>query len=59
METPPLGSVGIGQLLARIDRSWDTRDNIRAKIKQRLPVLQSRARQTNDLLIKYLHQRSQ
>ena len=25
MDTPPLGSIGIGQLIARIDRSWDTR----------------------------------
>jgi hypothetical protein len=30
--TPPLGSIGIGQLIARIDHSWDTRDEIRAKI---------------------------
>jgi polysaccharide pyruvyl transferase WcaK-like protein len=35
METPELGSVGIGSLLARIDRSWDTRKEIRAKIAER------------------------
>ena len=54
MDTPPLGSIGIGQLIARIDRSWDTRDEIRAKIARRLPVLQARAAQTNDLLLALL-----
>lgn len=58
METPPLGSVGIGQLLARIDRSWDTRDAIRARITQRLPALQARARQTNELLVRYSEERA-
>ena len=32
MQTPPLGSITIGQLIASIDHSWDTRDQIRAKI---------------------------
>jgi polysaccharide pyruvyl transferase CsaB len=58
MEMPPLGSVGIGQLLARIDRSWDTRDEIRARIGQRLPALQGRARQTNDLLVGFLKEQA-
>lgn len=54
METPPLGAVGIGQLIARIDRSWDTREKIREKIRQRLPALQSRARETNQYVIRLL-----
>lgn len=58
METPPLGSIGIGQLLARIDRSWDTRDEIRAKISQRLSGLKSRAERTNELLVALLRERS-
>jgi polysaccharide pyruvyl transferase WcaK-like protein len=58
MEMPPLESVGIGQLLARIDRSWDTRDEIRARIGRRLPALQGRARQTNDLLVDHLKERT-
>lgn len=57
MESPPLGSVGIGQLLARIDRSWDTREKIRATITTRLPTLQDRARQSNDLLMRFLEER--
>jgi polysaccharide pyruvyl transferase CsaB len=54
METPPLGDVGIGQLIARIDRSWDTREEIRARIERRLPALQARARETNQLLVRLL-----
>lgn len=51
MGTPPLGSIGIGQLIARIDRSWDTRADIRATIGRRLPALRARAAQTNDFLL--------
>lgn len=58
IEMPPLGSVGIGQLLARIDRSWDTRDDIRLKIKQHLPKLLARAAQTNVLLVSLLKEKA-
>jgi len=54
MDTPPLGSIGIGQLIARIDRSWDARADIRATIGRRLPVLRARAAQTNELLLALL-----
>jgi polysaccharide pyruvyl transferase CsaB len=57
MATPPLGSIGIGQLIARIDRSWDTRDEIRTKIRERLPALRSRAQRTNQLLLELVEQR--
>jgi polysaccharide pyruvyl transferase WcaK-like protein len=57
MPTPPLGSIGIGQLIARIDRSWDTRDEIRAKIRQRVPTLRARAEQTNKFLLDLLDAR--
>jgi polysaccharide pyruvyl transferase CsaB len=57
METPPLADIGIGQLIASIDRSWDTRDHIRAKIRERLPALKSRARQTNELLVGLVRER--
>jgi polysaccharide pyruvyl transferase CsaB len=58
MESPALGSIGIGQLLARIDRSWDTRAEIRAKIHQRVPALRARARHTNALLLAHLEAES-
>jgi polysaccharide pyruvyl transferase CsaB len=58
MGAPPLGSVGIGQLIATIDRSWDTRAEIRAKIGRRLPDLKARSRHTNELLLRLLTDRS-
>jgi polysaccharide pyruvyl transferase CsaB len=54
MDTPPLGSIGIGQLIARIDRSWDARADIRATIGRRLPALRARAVETNELLLALL-----
>ncbi|WP_437281166.1 polysaccharide pyruvyl transferase family protein [Sorangium sp. So ce375] len=59
METPPLGSISSGQLIARLDRSWDTRHEIRAKIRRLLPGLKARARETNQLLIELLARRAQ
>jgi len=58
MEAPPLGSVGIGQLIATIDRSWDTRAGIRERINERLPALKSRAKQTNEFLLRLVKQRT-
>jgi len=54
MEMPPLGSIGIGQLIARIDRSWDTRDKIRTSIERHRSTLQKRAARTNELLLDLL-----
>jgi polysaccharide pyruvyl transferase CsaB len=56
MDTPPLDSIGIGQLIGRIDRKWDTRDAIREKIAERLPHLKHRARQANEHLVRLLRQ---
>jgi polysaccharide pyruvyl transferase CsaB len=58
IDTPPLGSIGIGQLIATIDRSWDTREQIRAKIGQRLSALKTRAEKTNRLLVGLLQERA-
>ena len=57
MPTPPLGSIGIGQLIARIDASWDTRTEIRSKLRERVPALRMRAQQTNKLLLGQLKER--
>lgn len=54
METPPLGRFGVGQLIAQIDRSWDARNEIRAKIMRKLPPLEERAKKTNELLLQLL-----
>ena len=57
MDTPPLDSIGIGQLIGRIDRKWDTRAAIREKIGQRVPRLKQRARQANERLVGLLRQK--
>jgi polysaccharide pyruvyl transferase CsaB len=57
IETPPLGTIGIGQLIARIDHAWDTRRQISETITRRMPSLQNRARETNRLVVQYLQQR--
>ena len=54
MGTPPLGSIGIGQLIARIDSSWDTRAEIRAKIERAAAGVEGPGRQTNQLLLALL-----
>jgi polysaccharide pyruvyl transferase CsaB len=51
LEMPPFRHVNTGRLLATIDRSWDWRDSIRARIQRRLPHLQERAGYTNKLLV--------
>jgi polysaccharide pyruvyl transferase CsaB len=58
MPMPPLGDIGIGQLIARIDASWDTRAEIRTKLRERVPALRTRAQQTNELLLELLQERS-
>lgn len=57
MGTPPLGNIGIGELIARIDYAWDTRAALRAKIMEKVPALQARAKQTNDLLLALVEER--
>lgn len=57
VDMPPLGSIGIGQLIASIDRSWDTRESIRTAIESHRSKLQARAGQTNELLLALLRQR--
>jgi polysaccharide pyruvyl transferase CsaB len=54
MDTPPLGSIGIGQLIGRIDRKWDTREGIRARIGERVPALRERAKLNNQALLRLL-----
>jgi polysaccharide pyruvyl transferase CsaB len=54
MDSPPLASIGIGELIARIDRSWDTRAALRAQLHDRVPALQARALRTNELLVELL-----
>lgn len=54
MDTPPLGAFSTGQLIGRIDRKWDTRAEIRERIRRLVPELKRRAASTNELLIEIL-----
>lgn len=59
MEMPPLERVSAGRLIARVDHSWDEREEIRARIRRVLPDLQARARETNELAVQLLTRRAQ
>ena len=54
MDTPPLEHIGIGQLIGRIDRKWDTRDELRGGLAARVPALRERARLPNRALLRLL-----
>lgn len=53
-DLPPLERVSTGSLLAHIDRSWDLRGQLRRRIRQRVPELQARARETHEHLVRLL-----
>jgi polysaccharide pyruvyl transferase CsaB len=57
LEIPPLRSTGIGPLIARIDRKWDERKEIRARIAPRRAALRTRAERTHDLVLSILEGR--
>ncbi|HEX6323791.1 MAG TPA: polysaccharide pyruvyl transferase family protein [Vicinamibacterales bacterium] len=54
---PPVQHTQAGQLIARIDRSWDERRQFRRRINKYLPDLRERARETNRLLWEVLRRR--
>lgn len=58
MPSPALSAIGIGQLIANVDRSWDTRHEIRGMIQERIPALKIRAARTNELLLEVLADRT-
>jgi polysaccharide pyruvyl transferase CsaB len=57
LERPPIGEIDAGQLIAEVDRSWDTRDEIRATVARHLPRLRERAREPNELALASLRER--
>jgi polysaccharide pyruvyl transferase CsaB len=58
MPMPPLQRVNAGQLIAHIDRWWDLRAELQARIDKVLPSLQERAAETNKLAVRLLLDRS-
>jgi polysaccharide pyruvyl transferase CsaB len=54
---PPLEQVNAGQLIAYIDRWWDLRRNLQARLEKMVPEIQARARRTNEIALRILHDR--
>jgi hypothetical protein len=57
IEMPPIHLVNEGRLIAYIDKSWDQRKQLQERIKQTVPILQSRAKSNNTLLLQLIHQK--
>ena len=57
IETPPLKHVNAGQLIAYIDRSWDLRRELQARLDQAVPGLQERATKTHAIAVRLLTER--
>jgi polysaccharide pyruvyl transferase CsaB len=51
---PPLKQVNAGQLIAYIDRWWDLRRNLQARLEKAVPEIQTRARRTNEIALRLL-----
>jgi polysaccharide pyruvyl transferase CsaB len=54
---PPLKHVNAGQLIAYIDRWWDLRRNLQARLEKTVPEIQERARHTNEIALRLLRNR--
>ncbi|MBI1977965.1 MAG: polysaccharide pyruvyl transferase family protein [Candidatus Omnitrophica bacterium] len=50
MPMPAIAHLNVGKLCAFIDRSWDTRKTIAKKLEEKIPEIQERAKQTNQIL---------
>lgn len=57
MPTPRVQRINAGQLIAHLDRSLDTRRDLKERIGTRLPALIERARVTNRLVVQLLRNR--
>lgn len=54
IEMPPLKQVNAGQLIAYIDRSWDSRHDLQMRLDRALPGLKERARRTHEVAMRLL-----
>jgi len=50
MSMPAITQLNVGKLCAFLDRSWDTRKGIAKKLQEKIPLLQERAKKTNQIL---------
>jgi polysaccharide pyruvyl transferase CsaB len=54
IEMPPLELVNEGRLIAYLDKLWDHQRELKAAMRQALPDLTARARQTHDIAVQFL-----
>ena len=50
MPMPSIGELNVGKLCALLDRTWDLRKEARKHLEQKVPLLQERAKHTNQIL---------
>lgn len=55
MQMPPIHLVNAGRLLAHIDKSWDAQKELKSHIKEKLPEIQKRSKETNRILINFIN----
>ncbi|MBI4372912.1 MAG: polysaccharide pyruvyl transferase family protein [Candidatus Omnitrophica bacterium] len=55
MSMPPITQLNVGKLCAFLDRSWDRKESIKKKLEEKIPLLQERAKKTNQILCDLLH----
>lgn len=54
MPMPNITQLNVGKLCAFLDRSWDTRKQIAKKLEEKIPLLQERAKRTNQILCDFI-----
>lgn len=54
---PPLKLVNAGRLIAYLDQCWDDKDHMRSRVREQLPGLKQRARETHRIAARLLTQR--
>ncbi|MBI4549885.1 MAG: polysaccharide pyruvyl transferase family protein [Candidatus Omnitrophica bacterium] len=55
MPMPPVQEINAGKMCAYLDRSWDSREEVKEQLRKTMPPLQERARQTNVILCDLLN----
>ncbi len=56
LEALGLENISAGQLIARIDRAWGMRDELRKRIGENISEMKNRARENNELAVRLLSQ---
>jgi polysaccharide pyruvyl transferase WcaK-like protein len=59
IEMPPLELVNEGRLIAYLDKLWDHQQELKAAMRQALPELTAKARQTHEIAVQFLQAQDQ